>query len=81
MSVIVFFADVFLLGNRFHHVSLSFCVPHGANVTVVLPMLISQTDADNPKWTYTMEDGKCTNSLALQVNMEENAVLVLLRTF
>ncbi|CAN0044287.1 unnamed protein product, partial [Ectocarpus fasciculatus] len=29
-------------------------------------------DADNPRWTYTMEDGKCTDSLALQTAKKYN---------
>ncbi|CAN0303300.1 unnamed protein product, partial [Ectocarpus sp. 12 AP-2014] len=35
-------------------------------------MGIDWDDADNPRWTYTMEDGKCTDSLALQTAKKYN---------
>lgn len=36
---------------------------------LMLPLML-QSDGDHPKWTYTLEDGKCTNSLALQVTTD-----------
>ncbi|CAM9544014.1 unnamed protein product [Choristocarpus tenellus] len=54
----------------------SFDVPSEGKSAFALEMDDVRSDNENPKWTYTMEEGKCTDSLALQVRSRQNWDLV-----
>ncbi|CAM9889608.1 unnamed protein product [Ectocarpus sp. 12 AP-2014] len=50
----------------------SYDIPAEDKSAFALEMDDVRDDADNPRWTYTMEDGKCTDSLALQTAKKYN---------
>ncbi|CAN0365626.1 unnamed protein product, partial [Discosporangium mesarthrocarpum] len=58
--------DVSIRYDGFFLRTASFDVPSEGKSAFALEMDDVRSDRDNPTWTYTLEEGKCTDSLALQ---------------